>query len=458
MAGYMSFLQLKNYLGNEDLASISFRKFEPSSSPQYPTFTMCISGITGKDGRHFKSDSSAWHFAQTDMLSYTRYLMGENVSKLYYVNGETIQNPRTDTDDFKDINYDEVSMNVFDKIITQFYSSVHDGKTPKSISHSGCFQNNNEDKVCPFPITHQDENQICYSKKISNQSYMIQDAFVLNKKAVLDNLKIGFFIYIHKEGELYRNLIDKKYKSRIQTDALGNTHKFTIDGIEVLTRRADSRIRCNKTIDDEDTFLRGHIMRKIGCVPAYWKRFSTNLSEPNGLASVNCSQLQYQKFYRVLKSDSFSTNSPYLYPCTQISQTIFHLEEKSQGLSDQEKNNLERGSISFHYSSDWYKEILNKRAFTLETFFGQIGGFIGKLCNIWYTCLIIRSFNILGILCSTWFFNLYLGMFLGYSIYHVLQICTKGASAVVNYPKKNDTAKNDDTVPSIASYTPPSEQ
>ena len=48
-------------------------------------------------------------------------------------------------------------------------------------------------------------------------------------------------------------------------------------------------------------------------------------------------------------------------------------------------------------------------------------------------------------------------MFLGYSIYHVLQILTKGASAVVSYPKKKETAKNDDTVPAIASYTPPSE-
>ena len=128
-------------------------------------------------------------------------------------------------------------------------------------------------------------------------------------------------------------------------------------------------------------------MRKIGCVPAYWKRFVTNSSELNAMASVNCTQLQYQKFYRVLKLDSFSSNLPYLYPCAQISQTIFHLEEKSQVhmLSDQENNNLEKGSISFHYSSDWYKEILNKRAFTLETFFGQIGGFIGKLCQIWYT-------------------------------------------------------------------------
>ena len=184
MAGYMSFLQLKNYLGNEDLASISFRKFEPSSSPQYPTFTMCISGITGKDGRHFKSDSSVWKFAQTDMLSYTRYLMGENVSKFYLVNGETIQNPRTDKDDFQYINYDEVSINLFNGIITQFYSLFHDGLTQKSISHSGCFQDNNEDKTCPFLITHQDENQICYSKLISDQSYMVQDAFVLNIKTV----------------------------------------------------------------------------------------------------------------------------------------------------------------------------------------------------------------------------------------------------------------------------------
>ena len=47
-------------------------------------------------------------------------------------------------------------------------------------------------------------------------------------------------------------------------------------------------------------------------------------------------------------------------------------------------------------------------------------------------------------------------MFLGYSIYHVLQVLTKEASAVVSYPKKKETVKNDDTVPDIPTYIPPS--
>ena len=48
-------------------------------------------------------------------------------------------------------------------------------------------------------------------------------------------------------------------------------------------------------------------------------------------------------------------------------------------------------------------------------------------------------------------------MFLGYSIYHVLQVLTKGASAVVSYPKEKEAAKNDDEVPDISTYIPPSE-
>ena len=40
--------------------------------------------------------------------------------------------------------------------------------------------------------------------------------------------------------------------------------------------------------------------------------------------------------------------------------------------------NILYGAISFYYTSEWYKEIIDKQKFTFETLFAQIGGFVGK--------------------------------------------------------------------------------
>ena len=42
MAGYMTYLQFKYFLSNEDVASISFHRFVAGNKNQYPTYTICL--------------------------------------------------------------------------------------------------------------------------------------------------------------------------------------------------------------------------------------------------------------------------------------------------------------------------------------------------------------------------------------------------------------------------------
>ena len=46
--GYMTYLQFKYYLNNEDLSSILYREFNNEEKDEYPVFSVCLSGSQGQ--------------------------------------------------------------------------------------------------------------------------------------------------------------------------------------------------------------------------------------------------------------------------------------------------------------------------------------------------------------------------------------------------------------------------
>ena len=46
--GYMTYLQFKYYLNNEDLSSILYREFNNEEKDEYPVFSVCHSGAQGQ--------------------------------------------------------------------------------------------------------------------------------------------------------------------------------------------------------------------------------------------------------------------------------------------------------------------------------------------------------------------------------------------------------------------------
>ena len=43
----MTYVQFKNYISNKDLSVVSFRKFNSDIDDLYPSFSICLNGITG---------------------------------------------------------------------------------------------------------------------------------------------------------------------------------------------------------------------------------------------------------------------------------------------------------------------------------------------------------------------------------------------------------------------------
>jgi hypothetical protein len=146
-------------------------------------------------------------------------------------------------------------------------------------------------------------------------------------------------------------------------------HKYSLSGFETLRRRWNSNIPCNHVISDEDAYLRGRIMETVECIPAFWRRFISNSNSLGILPS--CTQRQYREVKKIFKTSVFHNQHPII-QCNETSAIIYHSSKMRP------ENKPDSWDISFHYTTDWYRDVLNKQAYTLETLVGQVGGFEGK--------------------------------------------------------------------------------
>ena len=78
-------------------------------------------------------------------------------------------------------------------------------------------------------------------------------------------------------------------------------------------------------------------------------------------------------------------NALNLKPCIQIKSRI-DFDRGARGFNLNNKDNDLLLSFKYHTEHAWYKKITNKREFSVETLFGQIGGFTGmNICVYFHT-------------------------------------------------------------------------
>ena len=147
----------------------------------------------------------------------------------------------------------------------------------------------------------------------------------------------------------------------------GYRRKFSLSGFEVVRRRVDAKIPCNRTIENEDGYVREEVMKRTGCVPAYWKRFIGNSSLQTTLPG--CNQTQYSQIFRLMEYEKIEHDQFNLYPCNVTNAVV--------QLSTEEHVGYDYNDLQFRYTTDWYKEFVNKKAFSMETMWCQVGGFAG---------------------------------------------------------------------------------
>ena len=346
MAAYMTYLQFKYYLNNDDVASISYPHFNQAEKDEYPTVTLCLSD-QHNNGKIFDETNAPFNSTLVTPFLYEQFLEG-------WGNNQNLG--------FSTIQYDDVLLN------------VHDGYFTGATSGTSFFTFSGYKKTYPLVLNeafYRAPNTFCFEKNVSYQRNVRQywDGIGLNS-TLLYQRNLSILFYVHEKGKLIRSVINTPLAVSPKDYENGLTRNYDINSIEVLRQRKDSNIPCNESLIDEDGYILKKIMSEQKCIPTFWEKFVDVIKLSVPLPKCNSTK-QYRDFgfqFYALLNKMDTIESPYTQPCTQmtISVTIRDI--------DPDPGHLQ---LFVLYNQDVYKEIVNSKAYTTETLLGQIGGFVG---------------------------------------------------------------------------------
>ena len=410
LAIWLSTNELRKYYANNDISTISYRRFEETSKDVYPCFSIC-----------FVDDSSGGLLFDTRALndamgspipqSTLDELVVDGVQMLYarFLFGLT--------QIWKDSNIDsKVLQNIDIKNITAIKKAFKTAYLESITGQSFQWKAGDENGENSFflQLSYQDMSQVCFTRKTNFKEkyirkielFALDDAWLQNQFSEpiisnsVSNPGINFQptttpsiippngrvdIYLHHPGQLMRSFGREAMKIEIketQNNNYGDGVMFEIDFVSLLRKRAGAKSPCNQGLDDEDSKIRQTMMEVIGCVPIYWVPFT----DPSlGLTKCNSSK-QYQEFFEFLDINSnygFVDNrfgkistlmGDELPPCNEM--TLFF--KRHNGNYWYESNLI----LKFDYRLDKYQEIRNKRDWDIENVWSASGGFIGMFLGM----------------------------------------------------------------------------
>ena len=212
----------------------------------------------------------------------------------------------------------------------------------------------------------------CLSKKVSYQKNMAQvaDIIVFNATA-LSKKNFDMFVHVHQVGQVVQAFRATPLLEFPTNDVskIRIKHEYSISKVEVLRKRRDSKPPCDETLSDETQMVLNTLMTKVKCIPAYWQIFADKLLHK----FPKCKQNQYRTLYKNTMSSSFkNVQAMYTQPCSSMALSTTY----NSGSGDNEVTSSFR--VVLRYDQEYYKEILNKRAFTSGDLLAQVGGYVGK--------------------------------------------------------------------------------
>ena len=345
-AFYMTYLQFKYYLNNEDLASISYQKFNNEEKDEYPTISICISGPAGW---MFKPSNDDFKSTNATAASYSKYLRG--LLKEYPA-------------EFSDIKFDDIALDVRERFSIRYSGAFAGYHRRIRMSHS------------PLIPAYQDPSIVCISKNSSYEKGVKQilDQISLNS-TMLHSVSARLKIYVHQKGRLIRNHLDLHvFQPEPNHYKAGIEKIIDIGQVDILRERDKSKAPCDHDIKDEDGYIINQSIANIGCIPTFWETFTNSVALHQTTRRCKSTN-DYQNAQHQI-NDDFKTigekDSIYKKPCTAMLTSITTKD-------GQKKSRVIPGKllVKFYYTQNLYREIVTSQAYTGETLLGQVGGFVG---------------------------------------------------------------------------------
>ena len=375
LTSYVTYVQFREYLKNEDIASIQYRKFNLEEKDMYPTFTVCFWPL--QIGANFDNNHVSFIRNNITPSSYGSFLIGEE----------------DDDPKYDQIIDEDVISSTLPDYVTFFSSYGLNGSDLFLVTYDDSNKNRNKS---PVSVTFQQPYltggiQTCISRQVSYQKNitLASDLIIFNT-TVLSEKDYIMSLYIHQPGYFTRisslKISTRSLRKKSNLEFFDKS-EYLINKVEILRKRHDSKTRCDEGLLDEVKFTRDMAIKNVGCIPAYWQTFAGDMTQE----LPKCKKSQYRTLY---KQYLFGPKLGWRYtkPCSAMTMSVIRREYipitgKISTLGKVLNSSIDNARIekyksdlklAFKYGQDEYKEIINKRAYTVETLLGQVGGFVGK--------------------------------------------------------------------------------
>ena len=249
-------IQLQNYLKNEDLTRLEYKKFHEGEKDLYPSIAFCFTlPLKGEKLQHYGQNITP--------KAYASFLAGE----------------KRDEEMFK-IPYDEVTQNLGEYIMSYGIMTFNYDDIP-------LFYNNNSNKKNKKPgfrefsvLSHKCVAiDIPFVKRVKIQQFWINlhpSIFIGGKRLdnPSDNLlhENQFIVVTHYRHQLMKSIYTgvRHWPAREEDASKAYVMRFNIRNIEVIERRNKHISPCNDdAFPDVDGEFMKTISRTIGCKPPY---------------------------------------------------------------------------------------------------------------------------------------------------------------------------------------------
>ena len=371
LAAYMTLTQIIRFLGNGDTSIITHKKFNQSPQDKYPTFSICIQG---QDIYWNHVDNLFWVFGMTSE-EYVEMLKGNGWRYTYDISQPLYKKEAIKLNDFVKYAKDGHFLTFEDENFIPLYPlDIFTGAhfLAQDINDTTYYGGDNKGtrlQHIPFYIGYRTSDTICFTRNSSNDRLgliRLYDLLSLNSLLLKpgNHLFVEFRIIFHYPGQLVRNFHKPIYRSTLASYDKDKVLQLTVSHVTKLINRPDSNIGCYAGKKRDDNIFEEELIKHINCTPIYWKNLLNETQNKRLCKSPK--QLRDADFHLSFGREYLSSYDP---PCVDMKTSVTYSRELTQ-----RKNEF---LLKIVYKDNVFQEITNEKAFTFETFFSSMGGFVG---------------------------------------------------------------------------------
>ena len=288
---------------------------------------------------------------------FNELLKGKNVEKRHWNTSLTFEN-------FSFIEYNDFTFE-FEQFLETFSDAAIKFGT-KDKNHTRVYGTSpKQNETWPFFLNYNDPDNICFTRKNDAIDNLIRTSdMIWMDMQYFKYSKVFLHVYLHHTGHLVRSLGNphlKIYGNEIHDWNSKITLK--INHVSILRKRENSKIPCDKDLQNDDNKFRQSIVKRVGCVPIYWTPLIFNQSN---IKTCKTSAEMGEIYHYLTHKETIM--SLYDQPCDYM---------KISAETIQQPNYQRYIMLQFAYMIENYEEYVNHREFGIEGLGAGIGGYVG---------------------------------------------------------------------------------